>query len=117
MIQCKRNADDNINRRAHSKAACDTWGCIAEFPDGTEAEYSANIIAENMYVQCDLNGQQYLLLKITVDSKRSESGIVFCDRYSTHKRAGSVLKTAKGWALCVHRRDGTYSQERALAMK
>ena len=37
---------------------------INEFPDRTEAEYTAtNIIAENMYAQCNLDRGQYLILK------------------------------------------------------
>jgi hypothetical protein len=35
---------------------------IVELPDRTTAEYAANVIAENMYSQCDFEGQEYLLL-------------------------------------------------------
>jgi hypothetical protein len=37
----------------------DTRLYTVEFADGTEAEYSANVIAENMWAQCDINGNQY----------------------------------------------------------
>jgi hypothetical protein len=41
-----------------------------EFPDGQVAEYSVNIIAENMYThQCDAEGNQYLLLNKIIDWK------------------------------------------------
>jgi hypothetical protein len=33
-----------------------------KLPDGTMAKYVAIIIAENMYSQCDSEGQEYLLL-------------------------------------------------------
>ena len=33
-----------------------------EFPDGQTAEYSANIIVENMYAQCDTEGNHNSVL-------------------------------------------------------
>jgi hypothetical protein len=29
-----------------------------EIPDGCSDEYTANVIAENMYAQCDIEGRQ-----------------------------------------------------------
>jgi hypothetical protein len=34
-----------------------------EFPDGRTDEYTANVIAENMYAQCDIEGRQYNLME------------------------------------------------------
>ena len=34
----------------------DTREYIVEFLDGLEAEYSENVIAENMWTQCDVEG-------------------------------------------------------------
>jgi hypothetical protein len=48
----------------------DTHTYEVEFPDGEVAEYSANIIAENMYIQCDTEGNQYLLLNKIIDWKK-----------------------------------------------
>jgi hypothetical protein len=36
--------------------------CEVELPDRQVAEYSANVIAENMYTQCNAEGNPYLLL-------------------------------------------------------
>ena len=52
---------------AHSNLILDMRTYEVEFPDGQTTEYSANIIAENMYAQCDTEGNQYLLLKEIVD--------------------------------------------------
>jgi hypothetical protein len=41
-----------------------------EFPDGAGAEYTANIIAENIYAQCNIDGERYLLLKLICDHKK-----------------------------------------------
>jgi hypothetical protein len=48
---------------------------VVEFPDGAEAEYVANAIAENMYAQCEGSGNQYILLDSIVDHTSDESAI------------------------------------------
>ena len=45
---------------------------MVEFPDGAEMEYSANTIAEAMFTQYDLEGNQHLLMDSIVDFKRDE---------------------------------------------
>jgi hypothetical protein len=50
-----------------------------EFPDGQVAEYSVNIIAENMYTQCDAEGNQYLLLNEIIDWRRNNNNAVACN--------------------------------------
>ena len=61
----------------------DTRTYEVEFPDGQTAKYSANIIAENMYAQCNTEGNQYLLLKEIVDWKKSSSATAPADMYVT----------------------------------
>jgi hypothetical protein len=34
-----------------------------EFPDGCSDEYIANVIAGNMYAQCDIEGRQYNMME------------------------------------------------------
>jgi hypothetical protein len=43
--------------------------------DGKEAEYAANIIAENMLSMCDEEGNQYLLMNQIVDHKKEENAV------------------------------------------
>jgi hypothetical protein len=40
----------------------DTMTYEIEFPDGCSDKYTANVIAENMYAQCDIGGRQYNLM-------------------------------------------------------
>ena len=42
-----------------------------EFPKGEEV----NIIAESMYAQCDLNGNEYLLLESFIDHRKNGSAL------------------------------------------
>ena len=39
--------------KSHSDPILDTRVYDVEFPDGTVKEFAANIIAQNMYSQCD----------------------------------------------------------------
>jgi hypothetical protein len=44
------------------------------FSDGRSDEYTANVIAENMYAQCDIEGRQYTLNDLDIkmaDIKKS----------------------------------------------
>ncbi len=42
------------------------------FDDGDETVVSANLIAEAMYVQCDPDGNQYVLLDSITDQTRPD---------------------------------------------
>jgi hypothetical protein len=58
----KREADGSLKGTSHRDVMFDTRATILQFPDGAEAEYTANIIPENTYAQCNIDGEQYLLL-------------------------------------------------------
>ncbi len=96
----------------HSNAnpILDTRLYEVEFPDGSEATYSANVIAENMLSQCDSEGRQYLLLTHIVNHKKDEEvAIKPEDAYVTVNGRKSRVKTTKGWTFCVEWTDGTTS--------
>jgi hypothetical protein len=59
----------------------DTRTHEVEFPDGQMAELAANVIAQNMYIMCDIEGNQYLLLQGIVDHRKEESAIDRVDMY------------------------------------
>ena len=44
---------------------------VREFPDRAEAEYSAIVIAENIWAQCNIDANQYQLLEAIIDHKSS----------------------------------------------
>jgi hypothetical protein len=78
-----------------------------EFPDGRSGEYTTNMIAENMYAQCDIEGIQYNLMEIIVDHNTDEHVIAPGDMYIKHGRYKQLSKTTNGWYLCVEWKDGT----------
>jgi hypothetical protein len=82
------------------------------FPDGETAEYSANMIAECLYLQVDDEGNQFLLLDEIIDWKQTKETLndeeIFQFSYNgnIHKR-----QTTKGWKLCIRWKDQSTSWE------
>jgi hypothetical protein len=50
-------------------------------PDGRSEEYTANIIAENMYAPCDEEGNQFLMLQDIVGQKTDGHAVECADMY------------------------------------
>jgi hypothetical protein len=58
-------------------------------------------MAENMLVQCDMKGNQFLLMSALVDHKKDGHAVEIADGFvqrgsNCHRRI-----TTKGWQLCV----------------
>ena len=79
--RAKNDAGDPIGRW-HANPKMDTREYEEEFIDGMTERYSANIVAENIYSQCDSEGNQYLVLKEIVDHKNDESALRIGDGYT-----------------------------------
>jgi hypothetical protein len=89
----------------------DTSTYEIEFPDGQSDEYTANIIAENMYAQCDAEGNQYDLMESIIDHKTDGHAVDRTDMYIKHGGNTQVRKTTKSWHLGVEWRDGTIMKD------
>jgi hypothetical protein len=107
--QRKRDSDGNLIGKANHNPILDTRLYTVKFPDGKEAEYAANIIAENMLSMCDEEGNQYLLLNHIVDHKKEENAVPKGDAFVWIRCRKYPKKTTKGWKLCVEWKDGTTS--------
>ena len=79
--------------------------------------YSANVIAESMYAQCDEEGQQYLLFGSILDHKTDGHALLVADQDVVIRGRSSKRKTTKGWHLCVQWKDGTTTWERLSDLK
>ena len=113
----KRDAEGILKGTKNTNPLFDMSAYIIQFPDGGEAEYTANVIAENMCAQCNLEGDQYLLLKSIIDHKTDGHAVKKADAYISVKGHQSHRKTTKGWHLCVEWKDGTTSWERLAELK
>ena len=69
VIGCKRDNEDNLIGRANEKKILDTRRYEVDYGDGEIAKLTANVIAESMYAQVDLEGNGTLLMNCMVDYK------------------------------------------------
>jgi hypothetical protein len=67
--------------KASTNLILDTITYNVEFPDGRSQEYKANVIAENMYAQCDEEGNQFLMLQEIVGHKTDGHAVEHTDMY------------------------------------
>ena len=111
------DSDGKEKGLASSNPILDTREYNVEFPDGAEAQYSANTIAENMFAQCNIDGHQHLIMKALIDYKKDHQAVAIGDQYVYVKGKKSKRKTTKGWHICVEWRDGTSTWERLAALK
>lgn len=106
----KRDANGDLIGHAADNPILDTRQYDVEFPDGNEATYSANVIAQNMLSQCDSEGRQYLLVKHVLDhAKVDGEALEGNNAYVTVNGRRSRIKTTRGWKFCIEWTDGTTS--------
>jgi hypothetical protein len=112
VIGRKRDIDDNPIGVANSNPILGTHLYEVQFPEGVIEEYSANIIAQNLYSQLDSEGHRYYLMEAIIDYKKEDDALPYEERFvvanngNVHKR-----RTTKGWYLCVQWKDGSTSWE------
>eukprot|EP00957_Ditylum_brightwellii_P047236 3587953-Ditylum_brightwellii.AAC.1 len=95
----------------------DTRVYDVEFPNVSEVSYAENVIAENMFVMCDPEGNQYLLTNEIVDHKKDDHAIDVANQYITVNGRKSKSTTTAGLSLCVKWKDGTTSWEKLTDVK
>jgi hypothetical protein len=62
--RAKQGKDGNPIGLKHKNPLFDTREySTVEFPDGSTAEYQANIIAENLFSQSDSEGRQFMIME------------------------------------------------------
>jgi hypothetical protein len=103
--------------KASANPILETRTYNVEFPDGCSEEYTANVIAKNMYAQCDEEGNQFLMLQDIVGHKTDGHSV---ERAGVYIKVGSnrqIRKTTKGCHLCVELKYGTTFWERLADLK
>ena len=75
VICQKCDANGNPIGRSNQNPILDTCHQKVGFPGGETIELAANIIAELMYAQCDINGNEYLLLEAFIDRRKNSSAL------------------------------------------
>ena len=79
--QLARDAEGELFGTRNSNPILDTRLYKVEFPDGDVAEFTENVIAENLFSQCDDSGNQYRLMSGIVDHKSNDKAVSKSDQY------------------------------------
>jgi hypothetical protein len=77
----KRGLDGMARGKESANPILDTRNYNVEFPDGRSEEYTANVIAENMYAQCDEERNQFLMLQDIVGHNTDGQAVERADMY------------------------------------
>jgi hypothetical protein len=70
-------------------------------------EYTANMIAESMWAQCNIDRNQWLLMEAIIDHRANDLAVKEADGYVVINKRKHRIKITKGWELCVQWQDGT----------
>jgi hypothetical protein len=117
VVRRKRELDGTVRGGANANSMLDTRTYEIEFSGGRSDEYTDNLIAENMYAQCDIEGRQYNLMEGIVVHKTDGHALESADMYIKHGSNNKVRKTTKGCNLCVEWKYGTTSWDRLVDLK
>lgn len=108
VIGRSKDIDGNIIGTYDHNPILNTMIYDVEFPDGAVREYSANVIAENIYAQVDVEGHSYNILDGIVDYKKASNAIDKADKFIMTKSGQRRLrKSTAGWKLLVAWKDGS----------
>jgi hypothetical protein len=108
VIKRAKEADGTKKGRAHQNPLFDTRAYLVEFKDGSVGEYTANIIAENIYSQVDSEGRSFSLLK-EISGHRKDPNVAIKpeDGFILSANGNKVPKrTTRGWSLQVEWKGG-----------
>jgi hypothetical protein len=100
FVRRKRELDRNVKGLANTNSMLYNRPYEIEFPDGSSDEYSANVISDNMYTQCDEEGNKFNIMESIVDHTTDGHAMERGDMYIKHGSNKQVSNTI-GWHVCV----------------
>ena len=109
VVARSRDSNGNVMERSHTNPILNTRIYQEEFAGGEVTKLTANVIAESMYAQCDLEGNEYLLLDALVDDYRDNKAISLLDQQITVWGIPVTCKATAGWQNCCQWKDGSTS--------
>jgi hypothetical protein len=105
-----RDDDDRAFGRRHQNPKLDTRMYQVEMDDGAVMEYSANLVAQNLYLQVDEQGKTHQIFKEIVDYNCEDPAVLL---HHTNRKN----KTTIGWHLLVEWCNGSTSWVRLIELK
>ena len=100
-VHQKQYASNNPIDRSNQNPILDTCLYEVKFPGEEFMEMEANVIAEVVYAQCDVDGSEYLLLEAFVDQRRNGSALYVEDQMIVVKGKEILRKSTERWLYIV----------------
>ena len=117
FVARSQDANGNVMGRSHTNSILDMRMFQVEFARGEVTALTANIIAESMYVQCNSEGNEYLLLDVLVDYQKDNEAIFLSDQQIMVWGRPVTCKTTADWQICCQWKDGSTSWEKLCELK
>ncbi len=108
---CKQDLDGNPIGCQSDNPILDTHLYDMEFPDGKVAPLTTNMMAKAMYAQCDVDGNEYLLLECFIDIQKDTTAISLDNQRAKHNGREYLQCNTLGWHVCCQWKDGSMSWE------
>ena len=105
----KRDSDDRVLGRSHDNPILDTRVYQVEYPDGATAEFSANVIAENILSQVETDGFNFSYLSEIIGHRSNEQALSKENGLIQTKSGLKPIITTKGWEIYVKWKDQSTS--------
>ena len=113
-----RDQDGELNGTVHNNQILDTCSYQVEFSDSQLGEYSTIVIAPNMLSQCDLDGNQFLLMESIVDYKVTDEALLKpSETHVTIQGKCHQRKMTKDCLICAKWWDSSTSWEKLSSLK
>jgi hypothetical protein len=118
VVKRMKDGDGNPVGVSHANPLQDTRVYEVAFPDGSTAEYGANLIATAMFAQqVDGEGRSYQILDEIVDHRQTSVPLESDVTHVKIRGRQHPIRTTKGWELCVLWKNGDTSWEQLKDMK
>ncbi len=106
---CKQDLDSNSIGCRSNNSILDICLYDIEFPDGEVILLTANMIAQAMYAQCDVDRNEYLYLSalLTYDIHKDSIVISLDDQKAIHDSREDLCCTTLCWHMCYQWKDGS----------
>jgi hypothetical protein len=103
-----KDNDGNVIGKRNANPLLDTREYECTLEDGSVYRYNANVIAENIYSQCDDAGHRHAVLQEIIDHKKDKTAVDITNGYTVTRNGRRIPKTTtKGWKLLCQWRDGS----------
>ena len=106
----RRSVDEEgkVISNANDNPLLNTLMYDVEFPDDSIKKYAANIIAENVLVNCDSEGHYSSQMSCIIDHKCDGSAVKMDRKYiKSNNGQDKLRKTTVGWSFHIKWKDGT----------